>query len=284
MDDQIERPGRAVARSARWKVSHAQILLVGFVAGLRGSVSLHSTISNGAPYGARKISEPRSAKVFVDCPRSTNGSLLSGRSLDQRGARHRLLFAQCERECGVDGLPSSDRASRAVEIRSGEENTLGLGRFAAIWVATAILFAASPLMAPDSLSQAAIFSMLPFAAISALVAVGQTLVVQQRGLDLSVPGAISLAALAVGPNSPISRMRWFRPRSPHALRRRTCSISSMASRLPCSASRLSLRRSGSTPCSLASCSGIPAARRRGLRARSINGRSPRPWDCPIRSS
>jgi ribose transport system permease protein len=74
---------------------------------------------------------------------------------------------------------------------------LGLGRFSAIWFVTAILFAASPLIAPDSLSQAAIFSMLPFAAISALVAVGQTLVVQQRGLDLSIPGAISLAALLV---------------------------------------------------------------------------------------
>lgn len=74
---------------------------------------------------------------------------------------------------------------------------MGLGRFFAIWFVTAILFAASPLVAPDSLSQAAIFSMLPFAAISALVAVGQTLVVQQRGLDLSIPGAISLAALLV---------------------------------------------------------------------------------------
>jgi ribose transport system permease protein len=74
---------------------------------------------------------------------------------------------------------------------------LGLGRFSAIWFVTAILFVASPLIAPDSLSQAAIFSMLPFAAISALVAVGQTLVVQQRGLDLSIPGAISLAALLV---------------------------------------------------------------------------------------
>ena len=72
-----------------------------------------------------------------------------------------------------------------------------LGRFSAIWIATAILFAVSPLVAPGSLSHAAIFSMLPFAAISALVAVGQTLVVQQRGLDLSAPGAISLAALLV---------------------------------------------------------------------------------------
>jgi ribose transport system permease protein len=72
-----------------------------------------------------------------------------------------------------------------------------LGRFSAIWIATALLFAASPIIAPGSLSQAAIFSMLPFAAILAIVAVGQTLVVQQRGLDLSVPGAISLAAVLI---------------------------------------------------------------------------------------
>jgi ribose transport system permease protein len=39
--------------------------------------------------------------------------------------------------------------------------------------------------------------MLPFAAILAIVAIGQTIVVQQRGLDLSVPGMISLAALIV---------------------------------------------------------------------------------------
>jgi ribose transport system permease protein len=84
-----------------------------------------------------------------------------------------------------------------IESAVGEEKILGLDRFSAIWVATAVLFAASPLFAPDSLSHAAIFSMLPFAAIAALVAVGQTLVVQQRGLDLSVPGAISLAALVV---------------------------------------------------------------------------------------
>ena len=71
------------------------------------------------------------------------------------------------------------------------------GRFSTIWVATAVLFAVSPIVAPGSLSRAAIFSMLPFAAILAIVAVGQTLVVQQRGLDLSVPGAISLAALVV---------------------------------------------------------------------------------------
>src|SRR3712207_9446443 len=37
--------------------------------------------------------------------------------------------------------------------------------------------------------------MLPFAAVLAVAAVGQTLVVQQGGFDLSVPGAISLAVV-----------------------------------------------------------------------------------------
>jgi ribose transport system permease protein len=39
--------------------------------------------------------------------------------------------------------------------------------------------------------------MLPFAAVLAIVGVGQTLVIQQRGLDLSVPGAMSLSAIIV---------------------------------------------------------------------------------------
>lgn len=64
-----------------------------------------------------------------------------------------------------------------------------------IWIATAALFAASPLVAPGSLGTAPLLSMLPFAAVLAIAAAGQTLVVQQRGLDLSVPGMIALAAV-----------------------------------------------------------------------------------------
>jgi ribose transport system permease protein len=39
--------------------------------------------------------------------------------------------------------------------------------------------------------------MLPFAAVLALASAGQTLVVQQRGLDLSVPGSMALGAVLV---------------------------------------------------------------------------------------
>lgn len=69
----------------------------------------------------------------------------------------------------------------------------------AIVVATVLLFVVSPLVAPGSLDSAPLLSMLPFAAVLAIIAAGQTVVVQQRGLDLSVPGMIALAAvLATG--------------------------------------------------------------------------------------
>ncbi|WP_368497755.1 ABC transporter permease [Herbiconiux sp. A18JL235] len=64
-------------------------------------------------------------------------------------------------------------------------------------IAVIVLFAISPLIAPGSISATAMSSMLPFAALTAVVAVGQTLVIMQGGLDLSVAGAITLGALIV---------------------------------------------------------------------------------------
>ena len=68
-------------------------------------------------------------------------------------------------------------------------------RYSAIWVATGLLFAFSPLLASNSLTKAALLSMLPFAALLAIASVGQTLVIQQRGLDLTVPGMILLTTV-----------------------------------------------------------------------------------------
>ena len=70
-------------------------------------------------------------------------------------------------------------------------------RFSAIWLATALLFAVSPLLSSGSVSRSGLLSILPFAAILAIAATGQTLVVQQRGLDLSVPGMITLTTIIV---------------------------------------------------------------------------------------
>jgi ribose transport system permease protein len=80
---------------------------------------------------------------------------------------------------------------------AGLRSRLRVPRFAAIWVATAVLFTLSPLVASSSVSRSALLSMLPFAAILAIAAIGQTLVIQQRGLDLSVPGMITLTTIIV---------------------------------------------------------------------------------------
>lgn len=76
---------------------------------------------------------------------------------------------------------------RAIKLLTGSSGE--------IWIATALLFAVSPLIAPGSLGEAPILSMLPFAAVLAIIAAGQTLVIQQRGLDLSVPGMVAMGAL-----------------------------------------------------------------------------------------
>jgi ribose transport system permease protein len=70
-------------------------------------------------------------------------------------------------------------------------------RSAGIWVATGLVFALSAVFQPKSLGGSALASLWPFAAVLILAAVGQTLVVQQRGIDLSVPGFISLTVVLV---------------------------------------------------------------------------------------
>ena len=63
-------------------------------------------------------------------------------------------------------------------------------QFLAIWVATALLFALAFVIAPGSVSGSSLATALSFAAILAIASIGQTLVVQQGGLDLTVPGVI----------------------------------------------------------------------------------------------
>lgn len=72
-----------------------------------------------------------------------------------------------------------------------------IGRTASttIIAATAVLFLVSWIVQPVSVSHSAFFGMLPFAAILAIAAAGQTLVVQQGGIDLSVPGVISVTVV-----------------------------------------------------------------------------------------
>ncbi len=64
-------------------------------------------------------------------------------------------------------------------------------------VALAILVAAGYVFAPSSVSQGAVRGMLPFAAVLAIVALGQTLVIMQGGIDLSIAGSVSLVIVII---------------------------------------------------------------------------------------
>jgi ribose transport system permease protein len=75
-------------------------------------------------------------------------------------------------------------------------SSLTLPRFSGIWLGTLALFGVGFLLNPNTLSSTSIYSMLPFFAILAIASLGQTMVVMQRGLDLSVPGAIAASAVA----------------------------------------------------------------------------------------
>src|SRR6202161_217291 len=65
------------------------------------------------------------------------------------------------------------------------------------FVATALLVLIGGIAAPSTVSTAAILSTLPYFAILAVAAIGQHLVIQQRGLDLSTAGIMSFCAVVV---------------------------------------------------------------------------------------
>lgn len=71
------------------------------------------------------------------------------------------------------------------------------GDGAPIWLATIVLFALSAIIASNSLNAASLASTFAFGGILAVASAGQTLIVQQRGMDLSVAGNITLCALVL---------------------------------------------------------------------------------------
>lgn len=67
--------------------------------------------------------------------------------------------------------------------------------FVTVVVSTLALLAVCLMVAPSSVSAGALAGSLPFAAVIAIVGLGQMLVVQQGGFDLSLAGGVSLAVV-----------------------------------------------------------------------------------------
>ena len=109
-----------------------------------------------------------------------------------------------------DNRPHQARAHSSLidAVSRGDWRQMFGSPAAPIAAATAVLFLLSWLFEPSSVRGSAILGMLPFAAMLAIVSMGQTLVVQQGGIDLSVPGMISLtvAIMAEYPNGDSSKV------------------------------------------------------------------------------
>ncbi len=88
---------------------------------------------------------------------------------------------------------TSDTASKR-NIFSELKATM-LNEFSWIWGGTVILFILCAFVAPGVVLPRALSSMLPFAAILAITAAGMTIVIQQRGLDMSLPGIMTISGL-----------------------------------------------------------------------------------------
>jgi ribose/xylose/arabinose/galactoside ABC-type transport system permease subunit len=67
-------------------------------------------------------------------------------------------------------------------------------RFVAIWAALAIMLALGDIFLPRSTDLSTILSVLPFAGFLAIAAMGQSIVVMARGIDLSVPSVVALSS------------------------------------------------------------------------------------------
>src|SRR4249920_2580239 len=70
-------------------------------------------------------------------------------------------------------------------------------RFAAIWIAMVGLIVFCAIVAPRSLLPSTFLAIIPLAAFLAIAAIGETLVLMARGIDLSIPAVITLSSTIV---------------------------------------------------------------------------------------
>lgn len=91
-------------------------------------------------------------------------------------------------------MVSSSMTSTSLQKHSALRTPLARS-FLTVVFSTILLLVVCQIFAPSSISWGALSGSLPFAAIIAVVGLGQLLVVQQGGFDLSLPGSVSLAVV-----------------------------------------------------------------------------------------
>jgi ribose transport system permease protein len=90
-------------------------------------------------------------------------------------------------------LTGEDKGTRPI-IKSG---SLFQMRFIAIWIGMLALLLLCAVVAPRSLLPSTFLPVIPLAAFLAIAAIGETLVLMARGIDLSIPAIITLASTLI---------------------------------------------------------------------------------------
>ena len=117
------------------------------------------------------------------------------------------------------GSPSAQRRGDPVATARLSPRRLVQSRFAAIWVALAVLIVITLLIGPSTLSEQSLSTVTPLASVLAIAAFGQTLVIMTGGIDLSIP-----AGHDDGGDRRCSRSR-AAPTTTSSRRSRSCSCS-----------------------------------------------------------
>ena len=75
-----------------------------------------------------------------------------------------------------------------------ERGSLVQMRFFAIWIAMLALVLFGAVVVPRSLLPSTFLAIIPLAAFLAIAAIGETLVLMARGIDLSIPAIVTLSS------------------------------------------------------------------------------------------
>jgi ribose transport system permease protein len=97
----------------------------------------------------------------------------------------------------VNGPGNTLIASPAARHPPAARGSLFQMRFMAIWMALLGLVVLCAIIAPRSLLPSTLLAIVPLAAFLALTAIGETLVLMARGIDLSIPAVITLSSTMV---------------------------------------------------------------------------------------
>ena len=70
-------------------------------------------------------------------------------------------------------------------------------RYMPVYIALVVLVIVAAIWVPETLSKVALLAIAPFAALLAITALGQMLVIMTGGIDLSTPGTLTLSAMII---------------------------------------------------------------------------------------